>query len=83
VTVLVVEAGPFDQGQDGILVPGAYAPYYYFWPNLVTVPQTGLKNREIPTIAAQVVGGGSVINAMVYLRCARTDLQARNWDAWC
>jgi choline dehydrogenase-like flavoprotein len=69
VTVLVIEAGPLDQGQDGILVPGAYAPYYYFWPNLATVPQEGLNNRTIAAITAQVVGGGSTINAMVYLRC--------------
>lgn len=67
--MLVIEAGPFDLGQDGILVPGAYAPYLYFWPNLVTAPQAGLNNRSIATVAAQVVGGGSTINAMVYLRC--------------
>jgi choline dehydrogenase-like flavoprotein len=69
VTVLVVEAGPLDAGQDGILVPGAYAPYYYFWPGLTTIPQAGLNNRTIGAITAQVVGGGSTINAMVYLRC--------------
>ena len=68
VTVLVVEAGPLDAGQDGILVPGAFAPYYYFWPGLATVPQAGLNNRTIGAITAQVVGGGSTINAMVYLR---------------
>lgn len=68
-SVLVIEAGPVDPGLDGILVPGAFAPYYYFWPGLQTVPQTGLNNRTIPAITAQVVGGGSTINAMVYLRC--------------
>ncbi|GAB1317329.1 hypothetical protein MFIFM68171_07539 [Madurella fahalii] len=77
VSVLVIEAGPIDPGLDGILVPGAYAPYYYFWPNLVTVPQTELNNREIATVAAQVVGGGSTINAMVYLRG-----DAEDYDAW-
>lgn len=71
VSVLVIEAGPLDQGEDGILVPGAFAPYLYFWPGLVTVPQEGLNNRTIDTVAAQVVGGGSTINAMVYLRCAK------------
>lgn len=70
VSVLVIEAGPLDRGEDGILVPGAYAPYLYFWPNLVSVPQAGLNDREIGVITAQVVGGGSTINAMVYLRCA-------------
>lgn len=70
-SVLVIEAGPLDQGQDGILVPGAYAPYLYFWPGLSSVPQQGLNNRAITAIAAQVVGGGSTINAMVYLRLAK------------
>jgi choline dehydrogenase-like flavoprotein len=77
VTVLVVEAGPLDQGQDGILVPGAYAPYLYFWPNLVTVPQRRLNNRTPGAITAQVVGGGSTINAMVFLRGDKED-----YDAW-
>ncbi|KAK3305455.1 putative glucose-methanol-choline oxidoreductase [Chaetomium strumarium] len=58
VDVLVVEASPVDQGQDGILVSGAYAPYLYFWPNLV-------------------VGGGSTINPMVFLRGHKED-----YDAW-
>ncbi|SPQ25932.1 bb02905e-a6b5-44a0-b1cb-607825c8e916 [Thermothielavioides terrestris] len=77
VTVLVIEAGPLDQGQDGILVPGAYAPYLYFWPNLITVPQAGLNNRTPGAITAQVVGGGSTINAMVFLRG-----DADDYDAW-
>ncbi|KAK3322055.1 hypothetical protein B0H66DRAFT_553184 [Apodospora peruviana] len=77
VTVLVLEAGPFDQGQDGILIPGAFAPYLYFWPNLVTVPQVGLNDRSFPAICAQVVGGGSTINAMVFLRGATVD-----YDGW-
>ncbi|KAM7191122.1 oxygen-dependent choline dehydrogenase [Naviculisporaceae sp. PSN 640] len=77
VTVLVIEAGPFDQGQDGILVPGAYAPYLYFWPNLTTAPQTGLNNRVFQTFCAQVVGGGSTINAMVFLRGTVVD-----YDQW-
>ncbi len=70
-TVLVIEAGPLDAGQDGILVPGAYAPWYYFWPGLTSTPQAGLNNRTIAAITAQVVGGGSTINAMVYLRYVR------------
>jgi choline dehydrogenase len=69
VSVLVIEAGPLDAGQDGILVPGDFSPWFYFWPGLATVPQEGLNNRTIGAISAQVVGGGSTINAMVYLRC--------------
>ncbi|KAK4236462.1 hypothetical protein C8A03DRAFT_45548 [Achaetomium macrosporum] len=69
--------GRVDQGQDGILVPGAYAPYLYFWPNLVTVRQPGLNNRTPGAITAQVVGGGSTINAMVWLKGDKQD-----YDAW-
>ncbi|KAK4153364.1 hypothetical protein C8A00DRAFT_43723 [Chaetomidium leptoderma] len=79
VSVLVIEAGPLDPGLDGILVPGAYAPYYYFWPNLASVPQAGLNNRTSGAITAQVVGGGSTINAMVYLRGDVDDYNA--WGA--
>ena len=68
VSVLVIDAGPLDQGEDGILVPGSYSPWLYFWPNLVTLPEEGLNNRSIFTPAARVVGGGSTINAMVFVR---------------
>ncbi|KAK3320154.1 hypothetical protein B0T19DRAFT_282750 [Cercophora scortea] len=77
VSVLVIEAGPIDPGLDGILTPGAYAPYYYFWPNQFTVPQTGLNNRTIFAICAQVLGGGSAINAMVYIRG-----KAEDYNGW-
>jgi len=70
VTVLVIEAGPLDRGEDGILIPGAFSPWLYFWPGLVSTPQAGLNNRTVDVITAQVVGGGSTINAMVYLRYA-------------
>jgi len=66
----VIEAGPLDRGEDGILVPGAFSPWLYFWPGLVSTPQAGLNNRTVDVITAQVVGGGSTINAMVYLRYA-------------
>ncbi|KAK4162309.1 putative GMC oxidoreductase [Cladorrhinum sp. PSN259] len=77
VSVLVIEAGPFDWGQEGILVPGMYQPWWFFWPNLVTIPEEGLNNRQIGTVAGQVVGGGSAINAMVYVRGDSDD-----YDAW-
>ncbi|KAL2268189.1 hypothetical protein VTJ83DRAFT_3035 [Remersonia thermophila] len=79
VTVLVIEAGPIDFGQDGILVPGNFQPWWYFWPGLETVPQAGLNNRTPDAIAARVVGGGSTINAMVYLRGDADDYNA--WGA--
>lgn len=76
-TVLVIEAGPVDWNQDGILTPGNFQPWWYFYPGLETVPHAGLNNRTPDAIAAQVVGGGSVINAMVYLRG-----DANDYDAW-
>ncbi|KAH8649207.1 hypothetical protein BX600DRAFT_111656 [Xylariales sp. PMI_506] len=77
VAVLVIDAGPLDEGQAGILVPGAYAPYLYFWPDIFTPPQTALNNRSVEVLCAQVVGGGSVINAMVFLRGDKVD-----YDDW-
>lgn len=68
VSVLVIDAGFLDQGEDGILIPGSYAPYLYFWPGLMTTPQEGLNNRSVFTPIAQVIGGGSTINAMVFVR---------------
>ncbi|KAI1133777.1 hypothetical protein F5Y10DRAFT_228540 [Nemania abortiva] len=76
VSVLVVEAGPFDQGEDSVLIPGAYPPFQYF-DSLESVPQEGLDNRSVDTICGKVVGGGSVVNAMVYLRGDKAD-----YDDW-
>ncbi|KAG8163562.1 hypothetical protein KVR01_006859 [Diaporthe batatas] len=67
VAVLVVEAGPLDHGEDAVLVPGAYNPAPYFWP-MVSVPQTALNNTVHLATCARVVGGGSTINAMIFLR---------------
>lgn len=75
-SVLVIEAGLFDQGQDGILVPGAYDPSPYFWP-ILSVPQEALDDSVFLGTSARVVGGGSTINAMVF---ARGDIEDyRSW----
>lgn len=66
-SVLVVEAGPLDEGENAVLVPGAYNPATYFWP-MVSVPQTGLNNSVHLATCARVVGGGSTINAMIFER---------------
>lgn len=65
----MIEAGPLDQGEDGVRVPGSWFPVPYFWPNLTTEPLTALNNRPQPIVSAKVVGGGSTINAMNLLRC--------------
>ena len=36
---MVIEYGPFDQGEDSVLVPGSYPPFQYFWPNIFSTPQ--------------------------------------------
>ncbi|KAJ3566092.1 hypothetical protein NPX13_g7264 [Xylaria arbuscula] len=76
VNVLVVEAGPFDEGEDSVLIPGDYPAFQYF-DTIVTEPLEGLNNRSVDTLCAKVVGGGSVVNAMVYLRGDKAD-----YDDW-
>ncbi|KAI1504046.1 hypothetical protein F5X99DRAFT_68356 [Biscogniauxia marginata] len=77
INVLVIEAGPLDAGEPGILVPGNWDPTPYFWPDLTTEPLTALNNRVSDVICARVVGGGSTINAMNWLRGTRVD-----YDDW-
>src|SRR3569833_975450 len=73
VKVLVIEAGPFDHGEDSVLVPGDYNPFSYLWPNLFSVPQTGLNNQVEFAVFGKVVGGCSTVNAMVFLRVSVGD----------
>ncbi|KAI1348770.1 hypothetical protein F5Y01DRAFT_291150 [Xylaria sp. FL0043] len=75
-SVLVVERGPFDQGEDSVLIPGAYPAFQYF-DTLASEPLEALNNRSVDTVCGKVVGGGSVVNAMVYLRGDKTD-----YDYW-
>ncbi|QRD91343.1 putative glucose-methanol-choline oxidoreductase [Aspergillus flavus] len=87
VKVLVIEAGPLDDGREGVTIPGAYDPAAYIWQPLTSQPQTALNNRTFLATCARVVGGGSVVNAMVYLRGAKPEyaaweeLGAKGW-AW-
>ncbi|KAK3328638.1 hypothetical protein B0T19DRAFT_462299 [Cercophora scortea] len=66
VKVLVIEAGQFDHDEDYVLIPGAYFPVPYLWLPLLSVPQTALNSKIFNIPAGRVVGGGSVVNAMVY-----------------
>ncbi|ORY61674.1 uncharacterized protein BCR38DRAFT_487414 [Pseudomassariella vexata] len=45
-TVLVIESGPLDQGEDNVLIPGDYPPYQYFWLGLDSEPQIGLRDYD-------------------------------------
>lgn len=71
---MVIEAGPFDQGQNSVLVPGDYDPSPFFWP-IVSVPQEALNDTVFLADCARVVGGGSVINAMIFMRGDVEDYQ--------
>lgn len=48
----------------------------YDW-NLTGTPQPELQNRSIPTPAGKVIGGGTVLNGMVYNRGSKED-----YDRW-
>lgn len=72
-TVLVLEYGPFDQGEDSVLVPGAYNPFPYLKQTLLSVPQPGLNNVPEFIPVGSVVGGGSTVNAMFFLRTTSED----------
>ncbi|ETS85579.1 hypothetical protein PFICI_03604 [Pestalotiopsis fici W106-1] len=76
VSVLVIEAGPFDQYEDNVLIPGDYPPFQYFWPGLESEPQIGLDNISFSSVCGRVVGGGSAVNAMVYTRGGKEDYSA-------
>jgi len=85
----VLEAGPFDKNEDSVLVPGAFFPVPYLWLSLPSVPQTALHGRSFNVPAGRVVGGGSVVNGMVFVRPGKGELRAWedlgakgwNWDA--
>ncbi|KAI9780602.1 MAG: hypothetical protein M1816_002798 [Peltula sp. TS41687] len=75
-TVLVLEYGPLDHQEPGVLVPGVPMPEEYSR-NYQSIPQAGLNNRSSPVYSAAVVGGASVINGMFFNRGSAGD-----YDAW-
>ncbi|KAI4640376.1 hypothetical protein J4E93_008582 [Alternaria ventricosa] len=77
VTVLVIEYGPFDQREDGVMIPGAYFPVPYLWLPLMSTPQTALGGISYGVPCGRVVGGGSVVNAMFFHRS-----DAELYNAW-
>ncbi|KAF5520027.1 Dehydrogenase xptC [Colletotrichum aenigma] len=78
VNVLVIETGPFDKDEDSVLIPGAFNPVPYLWPDLISARQTELNNRSFLVPAGRVVGGGSVVNGMVFVRAGKAEYAA--WE---
>ncbi|KAL8814961.1 MAG: hypothetical protein Q9223_005860 [Gallowayella weberi] len=76
VSVLVIEYGPLDKLEPGVLVPGVPPPKEYSR-NYISVPQPGLLNKPQPVYSAAVVGGGTVINGMFFNRGSAAD-----YDGW-
>lgn len=73
-TVLVIEYGPLDHGEDAVLVPGLLnltsEPY---WFDVFSTPQRHLNNGTFRVPVAAVVGGASVFNGMFFDRGSAAD----------
>ncbi|TFK22281.1 FAD/NAD(P)-binding domain-containing protein, partial [Coprinopsis marcescibilis] len=78
INVLLVEAGPSDEGVLEIEIPAfaATAPKTYEW-NTTTVPVPSLNGRSVEFRRGHVLGGGSSINGLVYTRGS-----AELYDGW-
>ncbi|KAM0663979.1 hypothetical protein ACHAPH_000362 [Verticillium nonalfalfae] len=77
--VLLLEAGQLDAQEDIITIPGlagTAAGSKYNW-NLTSSPAAGTGNRSIALPSGRGVGGGSLINQMVFVRGSVGD-----FDRW-
>ncbi|TFK31625.1 pyranose dehydrogenase [Crucibulum laeve] len=73
--VLLIEAGPSNEGVLSSIVPGlalqlAASPYDW---NFTTTPQKGLNGRTVSLPRGYILGGSSSINGMVYTRGSSSD----------
>src|SRR5260370_41564945 len=78
-SVLIVEGGGTDVGQAKIISTLMWVTNIGSdtdWGNK-TIPQPHLNNRVIPIPIGKIIGGGSSINATVWLKGDRAD-----YDAW-
>jgi len=86
-SVVLMEAGALHAHQSNIDEPGGFINLWggkADW-GIQTVPQEGQFGRQITINQGKVVGGSSAINAMMYVRCNRTDydlLTERSGGAW-
>lgn len=77
--ILVIEAGPADQDDPGINIPGRKGSTFgtsLDW-NFTTTPQPALNGRSIPSTRGKVLGGSSALNLMTWDRGSIPD-----YDAW-
>ncbi|KIJ50047.1 GMC oxidoreductase [Sphaerobolus stellatus SS14] len=76
VSVLVLEAGPSNEGVQESIAPFLLRPLLgpspFNW-NFTTVPQPGLNGRQIPYARGHILGGSSSINIMLYTRASAED----------
>ena len=88
VRVLLLEAGPADRNPYIHIPAGAsrLSESTYQW-GLRSVPQRHCQDRVLPLAQARVIGGGSSINAQIYIRGVPSDydhwqqLGAKGWSA--
>lgn len=70
ITVLLLEAGPIDNDEPWVRIPffaGQGVGSDYDW-NLMTVPQSSLDGQARAIPQGRALGGGSIINAMLWNR---------------
>lgn len=75
VTVLLLEAGPIDHDEPWVRIPffaGQGVGSNYDW-NLMTTPQTYLNGRPRAMPQGRALGGGTIINAMLWNRGSMDD----------
>ncbi|OHX00498.1 GMC oxidoreductase [Colletotrichum incanum] len=79
VTVLVIEAGELDAGEDFVKIPGLAGGAVgtkYDW-NTTYVANDALGGRVVPIPQGKVVGGSTKLNRMVFDRGSKSD-----YDRW-
>jgi choline dehydrogenase len=79
VTVLLLEAGPADVGEDIVYIPGFIGHDIggqYDW-NLSTVPQAYMDGNPRSIPQGRALGGGTLLNGMLWNRGGRAD-----YDDW-